>query len=475
MDLVTLYDWKYPLTPAGVPPYVPGDAVGRYNVQYGTPSPVQNNVYRPNRLVENYETLIWKESYRSTGGFELKTYDIQNTLDLLPLHTLVSLRETDEVFIVTVNNVMAESDGREVLTVKGVSYTDYLLDNRPTWAYQGGPANKKNATNVNLVFQIPDHLAYLLWGSIVFPFSEGGFPNTGKAFELPMNCIVPHTAVSMTIHSGKGFWYRTEWPHPIETRLSTKTQILDLDQRFGIRTIRPKDGSAKIYRPHFNSLHGEGFTESETKITRLLFDVYEGRDLTVGEDRVMFSHRSGDLTRTEWINSIETYKNVTSSHSEVPPKFLGSVNAFPAVVSRIVWEDDGKVDPSTGNPLVGNPDTRKYLAGKKFQFGLNDANLQIPEAIEVWPEEAEARLRSRGIKYLREQNQLELLSSDISAATQYKYGEHYTLGDVVLVHSKYGPPQKMVISEYTRTEDSTGSSGYPTLIKWVDPDEGINP
>lgn len=474
MDLVTLYDWEYPVTPVGVPPYVPGDAVGRYNIQYGTASPVQNNVYRPHQLVENYESLIWKESFRSTGGFELKTYDIQNTLDLLPKYTLVSLRETDEVCIVTVNHIESDADGREVLTVKGVSYTSYLLANRPTWAYQNRLSQPKNATNVNLVFQIPDHLAFMLWGCIVFPFSEGGFPNTGKSFELPMNIIVPHTAVSQTIHTGKGFWYRTEWPHPIETRFSTVSQILDLDQRFGIRTIRPKNISAKIYRPYFDSLHGEGFTEDETEITRLLFDVYEARDLSVGEDRVMFSYRSGDITQSEWIASIETYKNVTSSHSVVPPKFLGSINAFPPVVNRIVWEDDGKVDPVTGDPLVGDPDDRKYLTGKKFQFGENDADLQIPEAIEVWPEEAEARLRSKGIKYLREQNELEMLNADISALTQYKFKEHYDLGDVVLVHGKYGAPQKMVVSEYTMTSDASGISGYPTMIKWVDPEAGID-
>lgn len=474
MDLVTLYDWEYPTTPPGVPPYVPGDAVGRYNIQYGTASPVQNNVYRPHRLVENYTSLIWKESFRNAGGFELKTYDIQNTLDLLPMYTLVSLRDTDEVYIVTVNHIEQDADGKEVLTVKGISYISYLLMNRPTWAYQGGPPNKINATHMNLVFQIPDHLAYQLWGAIVFPFAEGGFPNTGKAFELPMNVIVPHTAVSQTIHTGKGFWYRTEWPHPIESRMSTVSQILELDQRFGVRTIRPKNISAKIYRPYFDSIAGEGFTEVETDITRLLFDVYEARDMSFGEDRVMFSYRSGDITSSQWIASIETYKNVTSSHSDVPAHLLGSANAFPAVVSRIIWEDDGKVDPITGEPLVGDPDSRKYKAGKLFQFGENDANLQMGEAMEVWPEEAEARLRSRGIKYLREQNELEMLSADISALTQYKYKEHYDLGDVVLVHGKYGAPQKMVVSEYTRTSDSSGITGYPTLIKWVDPEEGID-
>ncbi|QAU06740.1 minor tail protein [Gordonia phage Chikenjars] len=475
MDLITLKDWVYPATAPGVPPYVPQDAVGRYNIQYGTASPVQQDVYRPDELVENYTSLIWKEGFRPTGAFEMKTYDIERTLQQLPLYKLVSLRDTDEVYIVTSHYIGSNDAGEDVLTVKGITYLRYLMENRPTWAYQGGPADKKNAENVNLVFQIPDHLAFVLWGAIVFPFAEGGFPNTGKAFELPMNVIVPHTAISQTIRTDKGSWYRTEWPPPIEQRITTVDQVLALDQSYGIRAIRPKNASAKIYRPYFTSLRGEGFTENETNLTKLLFDVYEARDLTVGADRIMFQFKSGDITNSEWIASIETYKNVVSSHSDVPPKLLGNVNAFPAVVSRIVWEDDAKVDSVTGEPIVGNPDVRKYKAGKNFQMGQVDANLGMPDAIEVWPPAAEAKLRSEGLKYIKEQNALEMLSADISPLTQYKYKQHYDLGDIVMVHGKYGDPQKMVVSEYTRTSDSTGISGFPTLIKWEDPEAGITP
>lgn len=475
MDLITLYDWEYAETAPGVPPYVPQDGVGRYNLSYSVQSPDQPKVYRPDRLIENYDSLIWRESFREAGGFEMKTYDIENTLEALPKYKLVSLRDTDEVYIVTSRHIGSNEANQDVLTIKGVSLISYILDNRPTWAYQGGPEDKKNATNVNLVFQIPDHLAFQMWGAAVFPFAEGGFPNTGKAFELPMNVIVPHTAVSQSmLTSNKGFWYRTEWPHPIESRYSTVSQILELDQRFGLRSIRPRGANKKIYRPYFTSQAGEGFTEDETNITKLLFDVYEARDLTQGDDQVRFQYMAGDITTAEYIESIEKYKNVTSSHSEVPAHLLGNVNAFPAVVSRIVWEDDARVDNVTGEPIVGDPEVRKYKAGIRFQMGQNDAALGMSDAIEVWPEAAEAKLRKEGIRYLREQNELEMMTADISPLTQYKYKEHYDLGDVVMVHGRYGNPQKMVISDYTRTSDASGISGYPTLVKWMDPDFGID-
>lgn len=476
MDLVKLNDWVYPVTAAGVPVYIPQDAVGRYNNQWSTASPVQPGVYRPNELIENFTSLIWKESFRLTGEFEMKTYAIADTLAKLPLHSLVSLRDSDEVYVVTSRHVGSNGDNEDVLTIKGMPIIKFILDNRPTWAFLGpGPADKVQTENVNLVFQIPDHLAFVLWAAFVFPFSEGGFPNTSKSFDLPFNAIVPHTAVAQTLVKGKGSWYRTEWPPPQESRLTTLEQVLELDQRFGVRALRPNTASATIYRPYFNSLRGEGFTTVENNISKLLLEVFETRDLSTGPDRVMFQYQSGDITSSEWIESIETYKNAVNSYSEVPPAVLGAKTAFPKVKSRLLWEDDARVDSTTGEPIVGDPDVRKYRAGLHFQMGLVDASVGLPDAVTTWPDVAEAKVRSSGFKYLREQNELEMLTAEISPLTQYKYGQHYRLGDVLLVQGKYGTPQKMVVSEYTRTADETGISGYPTLIKWVDPEEGITP
>lgn len=487
MDLVTLSDWKYPTTAEGLPPYVPGDARGRTNnpERWNTMSPIQPNVYRPCDLVENYSSLVWKESFRPNGGFELKTYDIEETLEKLPHRTLVSLRDTDEICIVTTHHIGTNESGEDVLTVAGISLLTYILNNRPTWAYQRGSTTTVHAANVNLVFQIPDHLSFLLWGGIVFPFNEGG-ANAGTSFELPFNIIVPHTAVSQTmLGASKGDWYRTEWPPPVESRLESVNQVLALDQRFGIRVVRPKNMTAKIYRPNNTSLRGEGYTETESNLTKMIFDVYEGRDLTVGATRIMFQYQSGDIVSSEFLASIQDYKNVVSSHTEVPPEpVLGSSGAWPPVVSSIVWEGDEKVFSPTDFPISqrGNPkiwsdpaamDARKYLTGLTFHMGEVDAAISIPDNIPSMPEPAVAKLRSDGLKYLKEENELDMLTADISPHTQYKYKEHYNLGDWVTVQGKYGEPQKMVVSEYTRTSDVHGINGFPTLIKWKEPHGGI--
>lgn len=209
MDLITLNDWVYPTTGPGIPVYKPDDGVGRHtNVAYNTPSPYQN-VYKPDKMVEKFDSLIWKEGFRTSGSFELKTYDIEATMAKLPKGTLVSLRDADEVCIVTTLLINTDEAGQDVLTVTGTSLLAFLMENRPTWSFQENPANPSvvNADRVNMVFRIPDHLAFIIWAGVVFPHAEGGFPTSHKPFELPLNICVPHTMVTLSIEQ-RGDYYR---------------------------------------------------------------------------------------------------------------------------------------------------------------------------------------------------------------------------------------------------------------------------
>lgn len=473
MDLVTLKDWIYPVTPVGTPPYAPDDGVRRHtNPFYETPSPYQPGVYDPDLLVENYDSLIWKEGFRSSGSFELKTVDIEATRAKLPKGMLVSLRDTNEVCIVTTHHIGTDDMDRDILTVKGTSFLVWLLENRPTWAYQHNPANPTNtsAERINLVFQIPDHLAFIIWAATVFPHAEGGYPTSHKPFELPMNIIVPHVAVSQTI-AIKGDYFRTEWPPPIETRLTSVNGILELDQKYGIRTIRPKNLSALVYSPTINGLRGEGATTVTHNITKMLFDVYQGRDLTVGENRVIFRQDSGDITTSEYISSIEGYRVMVSTHFDVDGTKFN--NLQPPTVSILAWQGDAQLDVS-GNPVPNpNADARKYIAGKDFTMGDFASNVTIPPNDGGLTDATLARIQSDAFKYLREHKDLDLMTAEISQHTQYKYKQDYDLGDIVFVQGKYGTVEKMLVTEYTRTSDANGISGFPTLVRWDNPNDKI--
>lgn len=464
MELVTLQPWVYPTTFTGPMPYVPQDAIGRYpNI---SATPYQNNVYIPNHLVENYSSLVWKEGFRSSGEFELKTNDVEPTLNLLQKGTLVSVLDSNEVCIVTSQHIGTDEDGRDVLTVTGKSLLLYILENRPTRAHTKLETNDNtNAVEtVNLVFQVPDHIAFLMWSAIVFPHSEGNYTISKKMFDLPFNVIVPHTAISVSVAT-KGAFYRSKWPPPIESRIDSVAALLDLDPSYGIRTIRPKGVSASIYRPTMTSLRGEGNLTVTNNIDKMLFDVYQGVDRSKDNtNRVIFRWDSGDIESAEYLSSIDGHKNFVNSHAELNRETFPNYN--PSDHSEIVWAGDNRID-ANGTPMITNLEQRKYVNGLAFRFGevsssadlkdsgITDANL--------------SRLHDDGVKYLKENKEIDMLTADISPQTHYRFKEHYNLGDIVLVHGKYGGVQKMVVSEYTRTEELTEESGFPTLTKWEEP------
>jgi hypothetical protein len=203
----------------------------------------------------------------------------------------------------------------------------------------------------------------------------------------------------------------------------------------------------------------------------MLFDIYEGRDLTATADRIMFRQDAGDITTSEYVSSIEMYKTVVSSHVDLDETQFP--NLKPPVYSAVLWRDDA---PVTGDGVYippAFPDRRKYTAGIKFTMGEVASSLKMPADATVIDNDTHARLQTDGFKYLKENKDLEVLTAEISPQTQYKYKRDYDLGDIVLVQGKYGTLQKMLVSEYTRTSDANGVSGYPTLVRWENPNDKI--
>lgn len=82
--------------------------------------------FRPNKLIENYNSLIWTERYSMNGDFELKSYDINGTRALMPRESVVSLRDSNVPMIVEQHKIRKPSDGAAYIEVVGRSYESVL-------------------------------------------------------------------------------------------------------------------------------------------------------------------------------------------------------------------------------------------------------------------------------------------------------------------------------------------------------------
>jgi hypothetical protein len=111
-----------------------------------------NDVYRPNKLIEKWESLIWTERFRNAGDFSLKTYLIADGMTDMPLGSCVSLMDTQEVCMVETHEIEKDGKGDDMLTVSGRSIETFF-ENRIT-IVSGTPiknatSGDTNATEVN--------------------------------------------------------------------------------------------------------------------------------------------------------------------------------------------------------------------------------------------------------------------------------------------------------------------------------------
>jgi hypothetical protein len=88
--------------------------------------------------------------------------------------------------------------------------------------------------------------------------------------------------------------------------------------------------------------------------------------------------------------------------------------------------------------------------------------------------EYEAALAERGLEKLTEWKVIESFEGSIDPSIEHKYGSledvkmgtaDYSIGDIVQVENEYGMGARCRVTEFIRSEDSSGSETYPTFTK----------
>lgn len=113
---------------------------------------------QPERLIENYDSLLWTERFNSTGDFQLVTGDVSTFMSLLPEGTLLSLRESNAVMIVETHKIERKKNQTTKLTITGRSF-DSVLERRV--AINAGPE-----AEWNVIAKTPSDVAYYIMNYI---------------------------------------------------------------------------------------------------------------------------------------------------------------------------------------------------------------------------------------------------------------------------------------------------------------------
>lgn len=110
-----------------------------------------DSLYRRERVIDRFESLIWTERYSAYGDFQLTLHSTAESRGLLQTGTLLAINESYRVMKVETFENKTDSDGKTFLTVTGRSFEKVLEDRAarpslddltetPKWILEGLPA-----------------------------------------------------------------------------------------------------------------------------------------------------------------------------------------------------------------------------------------------------------------------------------------------------------------------------------------------
>lgn len=185
-------------------------------------------------------------------------------------------------------------------------------------------------------------------------------------------------------------------------------------------------------------LYGLGFRLLRNfDLSQLYFDVYAGIDRTTGQTvvpPVVFSPDLENLQDTTELTSIDKAKNVAYVFSE---------QGFQVVYAQDV---DSTISGFDRQILVVKADT------------LADVDNVAPT-----PAQITAHLIQAGREGLADNQGYSAFDGEISQYSQFKYGTHYNLGDMVEKRNVDGVATNMRVTEQIFASDNEGDRSYPTL------------
>ncbi len=175
--------------------------------------------------------------------------------------------------------------------------------------------------------------------------------------------------------------------------------------------------------------------------TPLGFRNYKGLDRTSSQTTnpaVRFSPQMDSFTNIKELQSIAALKTLVYAFAPGNPENLATTPGISAL---------------TGPQYTGF-DLRALLVFAEDittdQVGANPAVL-----VDI--------LNSRARDALTDNHFIKTVDGEIVPDNQFQYGTHYNLGDIVEVEGNTGTVQTARVTEYIRSQDSSGEKAYPTV------------
>lgn len=386
--------------------------------------------FQPANLVERYASLIWTERYSTAGDFQLVSTDVERMIKLLPLESMVTLRESTVPMIVETHKINKKPTDSPSVTITGRSF-ESVLERRATLLVGTAPDGTPGTFRPwNEAADSPSSAAYYairrIIGDLVDRRFEAGLTQTqidaliGYQLGPQSPWISADDALPMVDLPIPADFVNVEFADATAEQLfqikvgnlyAVAMELIHANHH-GLKAIRPASGGA----------------------AKIGIEIYNGADLTKTNDpdSVVFDARFDQFNDATYLLS-----------------YMGLTN-WAYVVTKTTFQEVSKNTSTTEIPDPTGLERRVTLVDI-----TGEENVDTPEAI-----------RTRGLIELYKNNATALFDGQIAEQVASSYNlipGGYSLGDIIRLDGEYGLSENVRVSEFIRSDDSTGSKAYPTF------------
>lgn len=355
-------------------------------------------------IVDNFGSIIWTERYYGDSEVELVVPPTSDMIQKLPVGTFLGLEGSDEIMILETIEPLEDK-----LKVSGISLLSWL-NNRFVrasaahedryWYISGGPPG------------------FVLWYIVENMCVEGspyldGTINTGVS--NPELLAIPGLGLNDYDVSGDNIAIGVPYG-PVYNALKEIATTYEVGMQITLDSVTDTS-----YSLGFRSYRGLDHSSNQTE-----------------NPVVRFSPEMESFTNIKELQSIAALKTLVYAFAPGNPDGLATT---PGVSSL------------TGPEYTGF-DLRALLVFADDittdMVGASSANL-----VNV--------LNSRAQDALTTNSFVQAVDGEIVPESQFKYGIHYNLGDIIEVQGNSGIVQTARITEYIRAQDASGEKAYPTV------------
>ena len=350
---------------------------------------ILNTNFEQVALIDVYESFIWTDRYQETGDFELYM-----PIELAPIEHLQKdyylwIATSDHAMIIESIAIESDVEDGSKVVVKGHSL-ESLLQRRVVW----------NRTVI----------------------ADGEKLQNGIKTLITENIITP----ADTTRTISNFIFEESDDEAI-----TSIVIDEELEYFG-------EDLYTVIRSHCVE-HEIGFKISLNLQNQFVFKLYAGVDRTYEQEvnpYVVFSPKYGNLLNSNYIESVESWKNV----------------------AIVAGDEEGSGDNKTRA-------NRVVMLNKGSVIGITRREIYINvSGIKKDSENCMAHLKQKGIDALMENCRISAFEGEQDLTNRmYMYGEDYFMGDIVQVENEFGQEGRAYVSEFIISCDESGTTMYPTF------------